>query len=189
MGEGDFEGENNTGRDPSTPLVLRKQFFWSSPLVGGTGEMFGNKYIWPFASGWQSNVATVGATQYMIGSNFMASYPWQSLVPDQSHTVMTAGYGTYASTGSATITNNDYAVSASTPDGKLVIAYLPTVRTVSIDMSKLSGSTVTARWFDPTNGAYTPIAGSPFANSGTRQFTPSGNNSGGSPDWVLVLAA
>jgi hypothetical protein len=42
-------------------------------------------------------------------------------------------------------------------------------------------------WYDPASGTYLPIAGSPFANSGTRTFTPSGNNSDGGGDWVLVL--
>ena len=45
------------------------------------------------------------------------------------------------------------------------------------------------KWFDPSNGAYTSIAGSPFANKGTQQFTPPGNNHDGESDWVLVLDA
>jgi hypothetical protein len=48
---------------------------------------------------------------------------------------------------------------------------------------------VLARWFDPTTGVYQSISGSPFANSGSRQFTAPGNNSGGNQDWVLVLQA
>lgn len=55
-------------------------------------------------------------------------------------------------------------------------------------MTKMRGST-TARWFDPTNGTYTAIAGSPFANTGTRAYTPTGNNSAGEADWVLRLDA
>jgi hypothetical protein len=45
----------------------------------------------------------------------------------------------------------------------------------------------TARWLDPTNGSYTDIR--TFSNSGTHNFSPSGNNAGGDPDWVLVLTA
>jgi hypothetical protein len=48
---------------------------------------------------------------------------------------------------------------------------------------------VTVRWFDPTNGTYQAISGSPFTNSGSRQFTTPGTNSGGDQDWVLVLEA
>ncbi len=86
---------------------------------------------------------------------------------------------------------SNYVTTARTPDGKLVIAYIPTNATgpVTVDMSKLSGS-VTARWFDPTTGTYTTISGSPFANSGSRSFSPpSTSHSDGSRDWLLVLEA
>jgi hypothetical protein len=29
---------------------------------------------------------------------------------------------------------------------------------------------VNAKWYDSSNGTYTPIAGSPFSNSGSRKF-------------------
>jgi len=53
-------------------------------------------------------------------------------------------------------------------------------------MAKLSGP-VTAQWFDPTNNRFAVIKGSPFANKGTRDFTPPATNSTGDGDWVLVL--
>jgi hypothetical protein len=46
---------------------------------------------------------------------------------------------------------------------------------------------VTARWYDPTNGTYRIISGSPLPNLGVRDFTPPGINSSGDDDWVLVL--
>jgi hypothetical protein len=48
---------------------------------------------------------------------------------------------------------------------------------------------VTARWYDPASGSYTTIAGSPFANQGSQDFTTPGDNADGpgNPDWVLVL--
>jgi hypothetical protein len=67
-----------------------------------------------------------------------------------------------------------------------MIAYLPSIRTVTINMTKFPGP-VTARWFDPSNGTYSSITGSPLPNTGTRSFGPSGNNSDGNGDWVLVL--
>ena len=48
-------------------------------------------------------------------------------------------------------------------------------------------NTITARWFDPSANTFTTIAGSPFSNTGTQNFTSPGNNSAGDPDWVLVL--
>jgi chitodextrinase len=44
-------------------------------------------------------------------------------------------------------------------------------------------------WYDPSNGATHPIAGSPFQNFGLRRFTPPGANADGDGDWVLVLEA
>ena len=101
---------------------------------------------------------------------------------------MTAGYGTYRATGSPA---HERLRDGGTHPRRVghLDGYLPTVRTITVDMSKLSGSSVTARWYDPTNDTYSTVAGSPFANIGTRQFTPPGNNAEGSSDWVLVLEA
>jgi hypothetical protein len=46
-----------------------------------------------------------------------------------------------------------------------------------------------AKWFDTSDGAYTTISGGPFANKGTREFTPPGKNHDSESDWVLLLAA
>ena len=46
-----------------------------------------------------------------------------------------------------------------------------------------------AKWFDPTNGAYTTISGQPFPNKGSQTFTPPEKNHDGDSDWVLLLDA
>jgi hypothetical protein len=66
------------------------------------------------------------------------------------------------------------------------MAYLPSLRTVTVDLSQLSGP-ATARWYDPSRGTYTAIKGSPLKNAGKQKFTPPGNNGDGDGDWVLVL--
>ena len=107
---------------------------------------------------------------------------WYRLVPDQGHLLLTAGYGTYATNGN--VSASDYATAARTPDGALAVCYVPTVRTITVDMTQMGGAT-TAQWFDPAAGSYATVSGSPFANAGTRTFTPPGNNSDGDGDWVL----
>ena len=86
--------------------------------------------------------------------------------------------------------DNNYTclTAARTSDGSLVIAYMPSIRRITVDMSKLTAIS-TARWYDPTNGEYTDVSGSPFANRGSRQFNPPGKNSAGDGDWVLVIEA
>jgi hypothetical protein len=53
-------------------------------------------------------------------------------------------------------------------------------------MARLHGA-VKAQWFDPSNGSYQDVAGGPFANKGSKQFTPPGKNHDGDGDWVLLL--
>jgi FtsZ-interacting cell division protein YlmF len=86
-----------------------------------------------------------------------------------------------------TAQDNTCATTARTADGTLIITYMPQARSVTVDMTKLSAS-ATARWFDPTSGAFTTVAGSPLANTGTRMFTPpTATHSDGYNDWALVL--
>jgi hypothetical protein len=182
MVEAHYESEN-VGGDTGTASVLRRQEYWTL-LSGAIGQLYGNHYTWQFISGWKTNLDTPGAIQFGYVKALFEPRRWYDLVPDQNHSVVTAGYGTFASTGS--VSGNNYATAARTADGALVIVYLPTIRTVTVDMSKLSAP-ATARWYDPTSGTYATIAGSPFSNTGSRGFTPTGNNAAGDGDWVLVL--
>jgi hypothetical protein len=68
------------------------------------------------------------------------------------------------------------------------MAYMPTRRTITVDMSTLAGPPL-ASWYDPTNAVFTAIPGSPLRNSGARDFTPPGDNEDGDDDWILLLEA
>ena len=176
---GNFQDNIETG----TPLVLRHQEYWTM-LSGATGQLYGNHYIWPFIGGWQDNLNTEGVQELQHNTTLFQVRPWWSLVPDTNHTVLTGGYGTFATNG--LISTNDYATAARTTNGGLVIAYVPTSRTISVNMAKMSAPAI-ARWFDPTSGSFETIPGSPFTNSGVLNLTTPGNNTVGDSDWVLVL--
>ena len=120
----------------------------------------------------------------MYFKNFLNSIHWYDLVPDQSHTFLTAGYGTFSDSGH--IGDNDYATGLRMQDGTLGVVYTPVSHTLTIAMSSFAGP-VTARCYDPTADTFTNISGSPFPNSGSHNFTTPGNNSAGDPDWVLLL--
>jgi hypothetical protein len=100
------------------------------------------------------------------------SRPWQELVPDEKHEVVVNGLGEF--------TGLDYLAAARTADGKTVMAYLPTSRTFTVDMTKIAGRTAKAWWFNPRTGK-ADVAGE-FPAKGHREFTPPGEG-----DWVLVL--
>jgi hypothetical protein len=183
MIESCYEFEQN-----STPAVLRRQEYWSI-LSGAAGQLYGNGYTWPFKPGWKEKLDTPGAMQMAYVQKLFLPRPWHQLVPDQKHKVVTAGFGTFDSSttpGNVYGMTSDYVTAARTPDGSLVMAYLPSRRTVKVDMTQLSGP-ATARWYDPSRGTYTAIAGSPLKNMKEHAFTPPGNNSDGDGDWVLVL--
>lgn len=179
MVEANYEFEN----DWNANITGRRQEYWSL-LTGACGQFYGNHFTWQFLPNWQANLNTGGSIQMGYVKALFAPRRWYDLVPDLSHVIVPAGYGTFATTGS--VNASDYAAVAGTADGALAIVYMPTLRTVTVDLSKLGGP-VTAQWYDPASGIYTAIPGSPFANSGTQTFTPTGNNADGGGDWVLLI--
>src|SRR4051812_10577065 len=182
MVEANYEFESLAG-PVTTTSILRKQEYWTM-TSGACGQLYGNGYTWPFPSGWQNHLDTPGATQVGYMNQFFEPRAWYDLVPDTNHLTVTAGFGTFSSTGF--VADNDYLTAARTPDGSLVVIYTPILRQFTVEMSKLAGPAVT-RWYDPAGGIFVPITGSPFTNSGSRNFTPPGTNSDGDGGWVLAL--
>jgi len=180
--EANYEFESLAG-PVTTPPILRKQEYWTM-TSGACGQMYGNRYTWPFISGWQDNLDTPGSIQIGYMKRFFEARAWFNLVTDTNHVVVTSNHGTFSSSGF--VASNAYLTAARTPDGSLVVIYTPIVRQFAVDMSKL-GEPAVARWFDPASGVFVPIAGSPLTNSGPRNFAPPGNNSDGDGGWVLVL--
>ncbi|MEO8657492.1 MAG: DUF4038 domain-containing protein [Bryobacteraceae bacterium] len=183
--EAHYDGETVGGccGETGTPNILRRQAYWSLLSGAVAGQMYGSS-IWTFQPGWRSKMDTPGIVQLGVWKAFATSHAWYDLVPDQFHTTVTAGFGTYSFYGA--LGTNDYVTAARTPDGKTVLAYTPVSHTLTVDMTQMRGPVV-ARWFDPTNGAYSPAGNSAFPNTGTKDFPTPGSNASGDSDWVLVL--
>ena len=181
--EANYEYETNSNADGGSIRILRTQEYWTM-LSGASGQLYGNFYTVRFPSGWQNYLDTPGVTQLAYMANLFGPRAWYKLVPDQTHAFVTGGYGNFVSSG--LISGNNFVTSAVTPDGSLGMAYLPRGGTITVAMTNLQ-NTISARWFDPSVNSFTTIAGSPFSNTGTQNFTSPGNNSAGDPDWVLVL--
>jgi len=183
MEEANCEFERNVNTDGGSLANLRHQEYWTM-LSGATGQLYGSKYKWTLPAGWlfswRSYLDTPGVMQFSDMRNLFAPRRWYELVPDRAHAVVTDGYGRPASLGTGSITTDTYVTAARTSDGALVIAYMPTIRMISVDMSTLSAG-VTARWYDPTIGKYRR-EGSPFPNTGTRLFKPPSKNHVGDGD-------
>jgi len=182
--EGPYENEYTP---PTSPFQLRSDMY--QPLLSGeVGFVFGVDPVWNFWDGgagnkneygndglfpnWQAALPSDGGANATRAGQLMASLGSPSLVPDVNNTFVTAG----AQSGT---------LAAATADGRLGLVYFINGGTIAVNMSKMAGTT-TARWFDPSNGTYTTVAGSPFANTGSRQFTPI-PTADGEPDILLVL--
>lgn len=172
--ESSYEGEHN-----ASAVQIRRQAYWSI-LCGGFGHVFGNNPIWHFGGPglfavnvtWQQALDLPGSVGMEHWGKLFRSRKWYDLVPDQKHEVVTSGLGEFQGL--------DYLAAARTSDGSTVIAYLPSYRTIGVDMSKIQAREIKAWWFDPRNGKAT--AAGTFPAAGTHEFTPPGEG-----DWVLVL--
>jgi len=181
---------------PGDSSSVRKYEYWA--VLGGAtaGIFFGHRDIWQFATSgwssgsapghgpWQGALSSPGNLDMMRLGKLLDSVAWYKLMPSGtagSKTLITAGGGTYG--------KQDYVTAAAAPDGKLLLAYLPPGASpagVAISMGSLTGP-VRGRWFDPSSGIYSDIAGGSFPNSGNHTFVIPGNNAVGARDWVLVL--
>ncbi len=177
------------------PQIIRAQTYWTL-LSGAAGHHFGSYRIWGFGAeiiggrrwDWRAGLESPAAREMVYVKALFESREWYDLMPDQDHTVVTNGYGTFGKDDRTA--GGDYVTAARTVDGRLVMAYVPSTgkgtRTITVNMARLS-EPANARWYNPTSGKFTEIAGSPFANRGSRDFTTPGDNGTGANDWVLVL--
>ena len=176
MGEDWYELEHST-----TELQIRQEGY--EAILGGSyvGRIFGNNAIWSFNSPtsqtagnptWQSQLGSVGSVgQSTMGILFRSRENWK-LVPDFDQRILTAGFQS----------ENTFAPAARTSDGQTIIAYIPTQRTVTIDLTKITAPFARAWWFNPQTARSTFIA--EFPTTGAKDFTSPDNN-----DWVLVVDA
>jgi len=155
---------------------LRAQAYWTL-LSGGMGHIFGNCPIWHFGaapnwcgtSDWKANLSDRGSIGMMHLTELFRSRPWHTLVPDFGSKVITNGQ----------LSGAEHAAAARTADGGTVIAYLPSPRPITIDMTQVSGTHATAWWYSPAFGTAEKLG--TYLTSGSRTFSPPNGDS------VLVI--
>ena len=165
---------------------LRTQAY-QALLCGAAGHVFGNDPIWHFdmpnyeprpAMTWQEALASRGAQSMSHVRNLLLATQWWKLEPDSKNALLTNGLGPA----------QDRAVAACSADGSFALIYLPSNRPVTVDLGRLAGPRIAARWYDPADGQFFGVSGAPFPASGSRRLQPSPDrNSSGFDDWVLIL--
>jgi hypothetical protein len=166
-----------------TTQFLRRQAYWAL-LGGSSGHFFGNRDIWMMNKNWPNALDTPGNESMQLFHAFVRSIPWYTLQPDWMHSFFPSGRGNFnAGTHPG---GEDYATGAASRDSALAILYMPTHRTVSINLERFSAP-VKVKWFDPSTGLYTEIK-EEFKNSGVAYLAPPSKLNGkGFEDWVLIV--
>lgn len=170
--------------DSTTPRLLRTQAYQAN-LSGAAGQIFGNNPIWhfdgpgihPAPNEWRQAMRGTGSKSMKFLRKLFDSFKWHNLVPDVDGSLLVSGVGS----------GETRAVAALDKKKKFALVYIPTSRSVTIDLDAFAGSAIVARWYDPSNGKYKAVSGSPFDSQGSKSFLTPGNNSSGSGDWVLVF--
>lgn len=166
------------GSDRNTTAQKNRRSGWWAALAGSMGVVYGGpRSVWNLGgeSGGQLPTADLNrpaAKETAVVGKVLSQYNWASLVPDTGATVVTGDRGS----------GDSYVTAGASADGKLIIAYTPTKRSLSVDLSKLSGPG-TATWINPSTGQAAGAAQA-VSNSGTKTFSsPLGE------DAVLVIRA
>jgi uncharacterized protein DUF4038/collagenase-like protein with putative collagen-binding domain len=156
-------------------------------LSGACGQVYGNNPVWhfdgpglfPAPMPWQQALGSRGAQSMTHLRTLFETLPWWRLQPID----MAALWHSRAPTRAPGMS----VVAACLPDKSLAVIYLPTPRRIGIDLGRLAGREVRARWYDTAAGRFSAVAGSPFAGEGSRLFEPDAPGSATAGDRVLLL--
>ena len=187
LSESNYETETDGGTDGCTTVRNCRLQEWWTMTSGGAGQLYGCACTTHLSNAnYPNGMDTPGVTQLGYQTTLLNSLgQWYNLIPDTTHRLITAGYGTCPTTGS--IASVTCVTDAQTPDRTLALAYDPTGTTLTVDFTQMSGDMIT-RWYDPTNGSFHNVTGSPFSLAdGSVSIPTPGTNGAGNADWVLVI--
>lgn len=176
MIEGGYKGES-TVTDASIRMSI-----WHAICSGACGAFMGENPIWGFgepnmnggdgaAAALASSLNSSAALQMRHFRTLVATYDVSKLVPKTDTSLVSSSLGTSGTSGRV--------CPALAGDGSFALVWTPSVA-VTVVMTNFRQSSVRARWYDPSDGSFTTVSGSPFSNSGSQTMTPS-------TDCVLVL--
>lgn len=171
-----IEGMYEDGLQEPGQRDLRAQAYHAM-LTGAQGHVYGQWDVWQMNDSWRDGVRRPGAYMMLVVSRLFGPLAGTPLIPDDGG-LLRDGRGEWGS--------REYAVAA-TGGRDLAIAYVPSKRTITLDLSRFDGP-VRARWFDPTDGSWTAAEERPLRPRARTQLTTPGDNAAGDGDWALVLA-
>jgi hypothetical protein len=152
-------------------------------FAGACGVTYGHHQIWQFLNkelnqpvnigdtiiGWRKAAEAPGANQMLFLKKLMLSRPYFNRVQDNSMILSPKG-----------TTYLDISIATRDQDKSYAMIYLPTNKTIKVNLKKISGSSKNIWWFDPRTGRSTFVKN---VKGNSKAFTPPSNGQ----DWVLVI--
>lgn len=169
LGEGAYENGPEYPQGPITPLIVRRQAWWS--VMAGGFHTYGQNQMWRMEPGWDSTFDTPGADQVTKMKAIVTAFPWWDMVPDQ---------GLFATGISSERTLN---AALRSRDGQRALAYLSSQTTVLLHLDKIASKNVQVTWINPVTGERNDagtyltgnLNGKTFPESRTQVFTVPGH--------------
>ena len=174
-----YEGDlSHKEKEVKTGWHTRLQAYWSL-FAGSCGHINGTTGIWDLGTrNWRSyeeGLRSEGRTDLQWVRKLIESKPLASRVPDQSLIV---------GDQSEPDRDKDYICATRGSDRSHAWVYSTNGRNLTVDMSRLKGRTIIARWYDPRTGKFQKLG--TYTVKAKQQFDPPGKAEPGN-DWVLVL--
>jgi hypothetical protein len=138
MDEGAYEDGPEYPLGPITPLLVRRQAWWTH-MAGGF-HTYGHNAMWRMEGDWLAALDAPGAAQMTHFKDIATLLPWSQMIPDQS---------LFASGVSSEMTLNAALCAA---DRSCGMVYLSHQCHVLLYVNMIAGGQVRATWVDPRTG-------------------------------------
>ena len=151
--------------------MIRRQAYWSL-FSGVTGQCYGSS-VGAFNENWRERLDLPGVADMSLFQKIFNGLPWYLFRPDTTNDLLVEGRGTYG--------NDDYGVVTVMSNYRMAMIYLPTARTIKVNVEKIKGSNIRALWISPSTNKR--FIGGYFKPEGTRELIPPSLDE----DWLLLL--
>lgn len=138
LGEAAYENGPEYPLGPITPLIVRRQAWWT--FMAGGYFTYGQNQMWRLEPGWTSSLDTPGASQMTCFKRIATCRPWWRRVPDQS--LLASGVSSERTLNAA----------VRSVDSDWAIIYLSSQCHVLVELDKILTLRVKATWVNPQNG-------------------------------------
>ena len=138
LGEGAYEDGPEYPQGPITPLLVRRQAWWT--VMAGGFPTYGQNQMWRMEAGWDRTFDTPGAAHVAKMKEIVTGMRWWEMVPAQ---------GLFATGVSSERTFN---TALRSYQGDRALAYLSSQCTFTVHLDQIAAKNTRVTWIHPVTG-------------------------------------